>query len=506
MTLGSEDLGVAGAGTGEAWTAAVRETHSAVVLLMGDRAYKVKKPVDLGFLDFRTRESRQLACQRELVLNRRMAPDVYLGVADVLGPDGHPCEHVLVMRRMPEHRRLALLVRRGTDVRAEIRQLARAVAAFHATARTSPEISDAGRQAALQQRWTDNIRTLRRSKPRKVARNTIDRIESLAHDYVAGRAPLLDSRIDSRLVRDGHGDLLADDIFCLPDGPRTLDCLDFDDRLRWMDVLDDIACLAMDLERLGDPSASRAFLRDYAEFSGTPHHESLCHHYIAYRAVMRAKIAAIRSAGRDDPGDPDADEAARLCEIGLRHLEQGRVRMTLVGGAPGSGKTTLAAALGDTMPAVVLSSDRMRKELSGLPPTCHVAAPFEEGIYGRGMTERTYAALARRAGSLLAMGESVIVDATFARAELRLLFREAARAATAGLVELRCSAPHAVDVARLRAREVSPDDLSDAGEDIGQRVSALSDPWPEAAVVDTSGSIQDSTSAAHRAMEQAARG
>jgi aminoglycoside phosphotransferase family enzyme/predicted kinase len=495
-----------GASSGRSPEAAVRETHSAVVLLVGDRAFKMKKPVDLGFLDFRAREARAAACQRELVLNRRMARDVYLGVADVLGPDGTPCEHVLVMRRMPEERRLALLVRQGIDVRAEIRQVARSLAAFHATARTSREISECGRQAALRQRWIDNIETLRDLKPRLVAGDTIDRIEGLAHHYVAGRAPLLDSRIDSGLVRDGHGDLLADDIFCLADGPRTLDCLDFDDRLRWMDVLDDIACLAMDLERLGDPSAGRALLRDYVEFSGTRHPESLSHHYIAYRAVMRAKIAAIRSAARCGPGERDAEEAALLCGIGLRHLEQGRVRLILVGGAPGSGKTTLAAALGDTLPAAVLSSDRVRKELNGLPPTRHVAAPFEEGIYGREMTERTYAVLARRAASLVAMGESVVVDATFARAQLRSRFREVAGTASADLVELRCAAPDAVRLARLESREALPDGLSDAGPQIGRKVEALTDSWPEAAPVDTSASVGGALSAAGRAMKHAACG
>ena len=116
--------------------AAVRETHSAVVVLLGDRAYKIKKPVDLGFLDFRSVESRRVACHREFVLNRRMTPDVYVGVAEVTGPDGAPCEHVLVMRRMPDERRLALLVRSGVEVRSDLRQLARDVAAFHASART----------------------------------------------------------------------------------------------------------------------------------------------------------------------------------------------------------------------------------------------------------------------------------------------------------------------------------------------------------------------------------
>jgi aminoglycoside phosphotransferase family enzyme/predicted kinase len=489
----------AGVAHSQDWHATVRETHSAVVVLLGDRAYKVKKPVDLGFLDFRTRESRQLACHRELALNRRMAPDVYLGVADLVGPDGAPCDHVLVMRRMPDDRRLARLVGEA-DVRGDIRRLARSVAVFHAAAQSSAEISRSGTQGALHDRWADNLRTLRELAPATVGRDTVDTIARLALRYVSGRGALLDSRIRAGLVRDGHGDLLADDIFCLPDGPRTLDCLDFDDHLRWMDVLDDVACLAMDLERLGAQGAAAALLDDYAEFSGLPQPQSLRHHYVAYRAVMRAKVAAIRADAQQGTGHED-DEVALLCRIGLDHLRAGRVKLILVGGPPGSGKTTVANALADTLPAAVFSSDRIRKELSGLAPESHHASAFGTGIYTAEQTSRTYAELARHCATSLAMGESVVVDASFTTAGSRAHFREVALTCAADLVELRCSTTADVLGARLSRRAEAPAALSDADLDIGRRLASLADDWPQAFVVDTGGSPTESTALARTALE-----
>ncbi|MBC9821189.1 AAA family ATPase [Terrabacter sp. MAHUQ-38] len=489
------------------WGATVRETHSAVVLLMGEHAYKIKKPVDLGFLDFTTRASREHACHRELVLNRRMAADVYEGVADVLGPDGRPCEHVLVMRRMPDELRLSTLVDQGVDVTAALRHLARDLAAFHATARTNSEISACGAPDALRKRWLDNVGALRRLG---VTLNTpvepwmTDRIELLALRYLAGREPLLHSRMAARHVRDGHGDLLADDIFCLPDGPRTLDCLDFDDRLRWMDVVDDVASLAMDLERLGSPAAAMTLLRFYEEFSGDRQPRSLQHHYIAYRAVMRAKVAAIRAAERGG-GDDESAETRRLCAIGLDHLEKAKVRLVLVGGSPASGKTTLAEALGAAMPAAVLSSDRARKELSGMSPKEHAPAAFQQGIYRPETTGETYAWLADHAHAMLAMGENVVVDASFAADVLRVPFRKASADSNADLVELCCRLPDAVREARLTSRAAFPDDLSDADLAVGRELHALADPWPEAVEVPTGGSGANAVRSALLSVEGAAR-
>src|SRR5680860_519043 len=415
--------------------AAVRETHSAVVVLLGDRAYKIKKPVDLGFLNFTSLESRRLACHRELALNRRMHPDVYVGVADVTGPDGAPCEHVLVMRRMPDERRLALLVRGGVDVRSDLRQLARDVAAFHASARTDEAISSCGSGEALAARWRSNTQGLRELAPLLVERGLAHQIEELALRYIAGRAPLLSSRMGAGLVRDGHGDLLAEDIFCLADGPRALDCLDFDDRLRWMDVLDDVATLAMDLERLGALQAAQSWLSD---------------------------------------------------------LRAGRVSLILVGGVPASGKSTLAEGLGDAIPTAVLSSDRVRKELSDIPPTQHMPARFGEGIYTPELTGRTYQRLAHLAERLLALGETVVVDASFSTVEQRELLRSAGHLTSADVIELRCFAPKEALQGRLRSRVAQPAAFSDADSDIAHRMAAATDPWPEAQAIDTQGSPADS--------------
>jgi len=473
--------------------AAVRETHSAVVVLLGDRAYKIKKPVDLGFLDFRSIESRRVACHRELALNRRMTPDVYLGVADVAGPDGAPCDHVLVMRRMPDERRLGLLVRSGVEVRSDLRQLARGVAAFHASARTNQAITSCGSAEALAARWRSNTEGLRELGPLLVTKATLDEIEELALRYIAGREPLLSSRMRAGFVRDGHGDLLAEDIFCLADGPRALDCLDFDDRLRWMDVLDDVATLAMDLERLGALQAAQSWLSDYAEFSGVRQPLSLSHHYIAYRAVMRAKVAAIVERGSVQADSAAAAEQTRtLALLGLSHLRAGRVRLILLGGVPASGKSTLAEGLGDAIPAAVLSSDRARKELSGIPPTQHMHARFGEGIYTPEFTGRTYKRLADQVERLLALGETAIVDASFSTGEQRELLRSVGHLTSADVIELRCFAPKEVLESRLRSRAAQPATFSDADSDIAHHMAAITDPWPEAQAIDTQGAPADS--------------
>lgn len=466
------------------WDAEVRETHSGLVLLTGDRAYKVKKPVNLGFLDFTSCSARKEAIHRELALNRRLTPDVYLGVAEVVDDTGEPCDYLLVMRRMPDARRLSTLLTQGADVLGDLRWLARVLATFHASAPTGPGIDASGRSSALHDRWVDNFAGLRALSPRKVSPDQLHELEVLALDYVTGCAPLLQARIEAGLIRDGHGDLLADDIFCLSDGPRVLDCLDFDETLRFMDVLDDVSCLAMDLERLGRVDLAEAFLQWYAQFSGTPLPEGLKHHYIAYRAVMRAKVTALRE--RAEGTDQAANEVAALCAIGKAHLRAGRRRLILVGGAPASGKTTLATALTDPLGAPVLSSDRVRKESAGISPQTPAGAPFEQGLYTTDLTNRTYASLQSRAQALLGLGESVIVDASFTKARHREPFRQLAATARADLVELRCVVAPPIAHQRRRRRAAHPDRYTDADEHIAERLAAAAEPWPQAHEINTS--------------------
>ena len=459
--------------------AAVAETHSAVLFFAGDRAYKLKKPVALGFLDFTSQRARMAACRRETELNRRFAPDVYLGVAEIRGPDGRVCDHLVVMRRMPAGRRLSTLVLARAPVDGALRQVARVLAAWHAAAPRSAQISEQGSQEALRARWQANIEQARECCGDLLADAGLAEIERLAGRFTAGRARLFDERIRAGRVLDGHGDLLADDIFCLDDGVRILDCLEFDDRLRWLDGLDDASFLAMDLERLGAPDLASRFTSWYAQYSGDPAPASLRHHYVAYRAFVRAKVACLRARQGDGSA---AAEAWQLAGIALGHLRAGAVTLVLVGGLPGTGKTTLAAALADHLGFTVLSSDRIRKELAGVPAEQRCAAPWRAGIYTAARTERVYSELLSRAGRLLALGESVIVDASFVSPAQRAAAAAAAAAAQADLVQLRCTAPAEAAAQRLAARTGG---ISDADEEIARQMAALDAPWPEAVTIDT---------------------
>jgi uncharacterized protein len=224
----------------------------------------------MGFLDFLTREARATACHREVELNRRFAPDVYLGVADVIGTDGLPCDHLVVMRRMPVARRLATLVREGVDVTDGLRRVARLVTAFHERTATSAAIAAAPSPEAVRRNWEDNFAQMQRFVGAVLDPEVACRVELLARRYLDGRGPLLEQRVATGMVRDGHGDLLGDDIFLLEDGPRILDCIEFDDRLRHGDVLADVAFVAMNLEGLGAPELGQVFLDWYSEFSAYP--------------------------------------------------------------------------------------------------------------------------------------------------------------------------------------------------------------------------------------------
>jgi predicted kinase len=269
--------------------------------------------------------------------------------------------------------------------------------------------------------------------------------------------------------------------------------LAFDAGLRYGDVLLDAAFLAMDIERLAGDVASRAFLDWYDEFSGERHPASLAHHYIAYRAQVRAKVACLRHA----QGAPDAgDEAAAHLTRCHDHLRRGRVRLVLVGGAPGTGKSTLAGALGERLGWVVLRSDEVRKELSGMASGDDATAPVGAGIYQAGATEATYAELRRRATLLTGLGESVVLDASWSDAGARDAVRAVAAQTSTELVELRLDAPPEVALARIAERRARHTDASDATAEVAAAMRARFAPWPEAAPLDTTSPLSTTVDAA----------
>ncbi len=460
-------------------TAAVTETHTSTLFFVEDRVYKRKRPLDLGFSDFRTRATRQAACHAEVALNRRLSPDVYLGVADVHDPEGQLCEHLVVMRRMPDERRLATLVLEGADVTGVLEQVARELAALHLRSPAPTRLLDVGGLESLRQQWTTGLDALA-AYADLVPESVREQTRRLALRWLAGRSDLLQARIDGHHLVDGHGDLLADDIFALDDGPRILDCLEFDERLRIGDGLADAAFLAMDLEWLGAPAAARAFLEAYErEMVDTPP-PTLEHFYVALRAHVRSKVACIRAG--QQPSIETRARARGLADLAVEHLLQGQVRLVLVGGLPGSGKTTLATALAGRPGWLHLSSDAIRKELFDVVPDEHRREGFAEGRYAPQLSAQTYQAMRTRARTALELGYSVVLDASFIRAADRQEARAVGHAAYADVIEIQCRVTRHVAETRIRGRSSS---LSDATPTILDAMTEIAESWPQSTVLDT---------------------
>ncbi|MBI5089786.1 MAG: AAA family ATPase [Actinobacteria bacterium] len=462
-----------------------RDTHVSRVIFTGDVAHKWKKPVRFAFVDQSTIDRRAELCRLEVELNRRFSPDVYLGVEEIVDGAGNVIDHAVLMRRMPEDRRLATLIRHGADVSTCITQIASIVASRHADALRSDEIASVATPEGVWDLWDRNLREMAPFVPAVVEASALAQIGALARRFLDGRHGLLADRIARGQVVDGHGDLLADDIFCLDDGPRILDCLEFDERLRWGDVVLDIGFLAMDLEHLGRPDLARLLLDAYVSASGERHPVSLEHHYIAYRALVRAKVSCLKGSA------PDLDEARRYLDQCVTHLQLAQLTIVVVGGLPATGKSTLAAALAERLGWALLRSDEVRKVIAGLAPGAHRPAAYREGLYDDATTDRTYAAMLDAARDRLAQGENVILDASFARQSWRAAAAAVADGSSASLVQLRCVLPAELAEARLAARAARGIDPSDADLEVARRMSHDFDPWTDAAEVDTRSAVDD---------------
>ncbi len=466
--------------------AELRETHVSTVFLTSDHVYKLKKPVALAFLDFRDLDARRQACEREVELNRRIAPDVYLDTLEVRNRDGTVFDYLVKMRRLPDARCLTNLVASGADIAPEIRLIARRLVTFHGSAPRSSEIDAAATPEAIRELWCRTVDELLETEDLPVDPDTVYRIATLVERYIAGRRKLFQQRIAQNHICDGHGDLLANDIFCLDTGPQILDCIEFDDRLRFGDVLSDLAFLAMDLELLHRPDLARGLFNAYTTFSGEHHPASLAHFYIAYRALVRCKVAIIR---RHQTGNPaDTVEAYRLLFVAADHMERARSIITMIGGLPGTGKSTLAGILGNAFGWVVVSSDEVRRDVAGVGRNIRSEAGFEQGLYTPEFSEATYSEMTRRCRDLVQAGECVILDASFARSAWRDAIRNVARDCNAELVELHVVAP--ADLARQRIEQRRHSDhISDATSAIAAKMAQIAEAWPAAPRIDTTAEV-----------------
>ncbi|HXK23173.1 MAG TPA: AAA family ATPase [Myxococcota bacterium] len=497
----------AGAGVVPAASVEAIQTHLSHVFLCGERVYKFRKRVSLGFVDFRARAERNADCLREVALNRRLAPDVYLGVAPLevaasrvrvgapresLAASG--AEHCVVMRRLPRDRDALTLLERGALAPAQIDRIAARIARFHDEhgLGTPAPYSQAEWLAHCTRPAVANFGTLREFAKDPEDRRRLERLESLCLGFARERADRFEARRRRGLAIDAHGDLhLAHVWFERDDAePLAIDCLEFDAELRRIDAASEVAFLAMDLAYRGADALAERFLRVYAGLRDDFDLYRVVDWFASYRAAVRAKVAAIAAGEREIDAAQRAraaESASRHLALALSHLEAPRSpRLVLVGGAVGSGKTTVSDALADALGAAVVSSDRVRKQRLGLAPGEHAAA----SAYTSEAKSAVYEAMLERAEPVWSSGRAVVLDATFGARRERERVRE--RAQRAGVpvffVETRCDAE--VATSRLEQRRRAGRDASDAGPELVAASRAAFerlDEWPasERAVIDT---------------------
>jgi aminoglycoside phosphotransferase family enzyme/predicted kinase len=447
----------------------VRQTHISVVFLAGRHAYKVKKPVDFGFLDFRTLERRRHFCAEEVRLNRRLAPAVYLGVVPIthgedglkVEGDGEAVEWAVKMVRLPDEAMLRERLRRGEVGADRVEELARRLAAFHAAAEGGEHVATFGRFEVVAGNARENLERSAAAVGVTVSAAVCERLRALTEEALARLRPLIESRAARGVPRDTHGDLRLSHVYLFPDKPPPddlliIDCIEFNERFRYADPVADVAFLCMDLAFVGRRDLAAAFAAAYFA-AGDGEGRALLPFYTAYRAAVRAKVEGMKSAETEVP---EAERAATRRKarahwlLALGELEEPgrRPGLVLVGGLPGSGKSTLARGMAGRAGFEVIRSDVVRKELAA-------GAAGRENIYTPEWAERTYAECLRRAEGLLWEGKRVLVDATFREEAPRAAFLGAAtRLGVPGLL-LACRAGPEVVRERLAARR---GDVSDA--------------------------------------------
>ncbi len=440
----------------------IAETHISWVFLTPDFVYKLKKPVRFDFLDFSTLEQRKAACEEELRLNQRMAPGVYLRVLAVSrtpagsftwGGGGRVVDWLVHMRRLPAERMLDDLVRRVALEDADLDRLAETLARFYAQAGATT-IAPADYVAAYASRVAATAREL--ADPRHgLDAVQVERVNSAQQRYLALAADIVGARAAAGRVIEGHGDLRPEHI-CLVDPPAIFDCIEFNAAFRRIDVIDELSFLAMECDQLGRPDVGREILARYRAESGDEAPEELVNFYKAYRASVRAKVAALRAAEHAGAESArDRREAATYLALADRYVaELPRPPLVVVRGISGSGKSTLAAQLAERLGARLLRTDEVRKELGS-------AANHAER-YRPEARAAVYDVLFARAADLLAQGLMVLLDGTFLEQALRRRACETAEAAGVRCVQLHCVVAAETAQQRIARRQAQGTDASEA--------------------------------------------
>jgi uncharacterized protein len=465
------------------------ETHISYVLLTGRHAYKIKKAVDFGFLNFTTLSARRFFCEEELRLNRRLAPDIYVSVVSITGSveapeidgDGPVLEYAVKMRQFDQDGLLSRVIARGALTPSLIDALAAEVASFHE--RTSAAGADApfGRPDDILQPALQNFEQMLARVGDARDRSDLQALLEWTRREHAALIPRFVTRRRDGFVRECHGDLHLGNI-ALIDGATTLfDCIEFNESMRWTDVMSDVAFLVMDLCDRNRPDLAARFLTAYLEVTGDYEGLGVLRFYVAYRALVRAKVACLR-LGQDGAGeerDRSLAEYHTYVNLALRETARHEPAIAITYGVTGSGKTTESQALVESIAAVRVRSDVERKRLHGLAPGERSGSAVGEGLYAADATRQTYERLALVARIIAAAGYVAIVDAAFLKRWQRDLLRNVATDLKVPFVILDCSAPADVLRERVARRLEQGRDASEATLDVLAHQLSTADPLTE---------------------------
>jgi aminoglycoside phosphotransferase family enzyme/predicted kinase len=450
-------------------TVALTETHISWVLLAGDFAYKIKKAVDFGFLDFSTLDKRHCYCQEELRLNRRLAPQLYLDVVPISGSvvapqlngSGDAVEYAVKMRRFPAAAQFDLMLAQGTLEASHIAAVARRIADFHRAEASAAPDSPYGAATAIHQPSQQNFLQIRPHLDQSADLARLQTLLAWSENEFERLKTIFAQRKQKGFIRECHGDLHLGNLALFEGEVAPFDCIEFNDNLRWIDVISEIAFLVMDLHDRRRPDFAWRLLNAYLEQTGDYAGLAVLRYYLVYRALVRAKVACLSSA-QDVMEGAALEQFRDYLALADTFTRPSRPFIIITHGLSGVGKTTLAGELATTLGAIHIRSDIERKRLFGLDAGARSGSELDAGLYTAQAHQQTYRRLAELAQTIVEAGFPAIVDAAFLKHAEREAFRQLAVNMKAGFVLLDLQAPPEILQQRIEQREKQGLDASEA--------------------------------------------
>jgi hypothetical protein len=449
------------------------QTHISYIFIAGDFVYKVKKPVNLGFLDFTSLEKRKYYCYEELRLNKRLAPEAYLEVVEI-GEDirGHLVydsgqrivEYAVKMRTLPQNKMLKYILAVEKTSPAIMSAIARKVAEFHAHAATGGKIDEIGGVETIRQNHEENFEQTENYTNITIPEYQYQFIKFYVRHFIDKYLSLFQKRVIDHKIRDCHGDLHLEHI-CVTDGIMIFDCIEFNERFRYEDVAAEIAFLAMDLDYNGYPHYADTFVTAYIEYARDPDIKSLLNFYKCYYAYVRGKVIGFRlkdkAIGEKDRKDA-VKRASRYFDLAYSYAAHPEnPTLILMAGLMGTGKSVLSQTIASLLDAEMLCMDVIRKEMLQIYPPERQHADFGKGIYANDISQKVYDKALEGALKILKEGKSAIIDASYKKREERVKAFEAAKKIHADFYVVECTCPEEIIKQRLDTRKSNPKEPSD---------------------------------------------